>query len=435
MSLILIPTIAFMLIFISKKLFDSYFNHLAIYTIGWAVICFFYELKLIRFINITTEAWGVIFSGTFSYFLGVITYYKFKNEPKSFKLITKRLSFNQKEIKIIYYIILITGIINLIISLLNWKYLINKFGSITNVFLQANQIYKMRIEGEMPEAVPYLYTIGYAGVFFSGIYAAYTNKLKIAMFVAFISIALKEVSAFGREGILIALLLFSFSYFFTIKAVTGKKIFNFKENKKNIIIIGIVLIIAVSGANLVRSTRGAFEHFKGTNRALANSPISFIITPSMYFYFSSHVGVLSKYLQSPTPKTSFAANTLLPLHNILSKFEFVEKKSFYQKGYFIPQWSNTGTYLREVHEDFGDIGIFIVPFLLGLFISFLWYKYHEAPNLNNLLWLSYFNVLNTLTWLVILTRSSKWLIGMILTYLIILLFEKIRLKSNAESKI
>jgi len=426
MSLILIPTIAFMLIFISKKLFDTYFNHLAIYTIGWAVICFFYELKLIRFINITTEAWGVIFSGTFSYFLGVITYYKFKNEPKSFKLITKRLSFNQKEIKIIYYIILITGIINLIISLLNWKYLINKFGSITNVFLQANQIYKMRIEGEIPEAVPYLFAIGYSGVFFSGIYFSYTNKFNIAILLVFISIILKEISVFGREAILTAVLIFSFSYFFTNMAINGKVIFNFKENKKKIITIILILLIAITGANLVRSTRGAFEHFKGTNRAFANSTLSFIITPSMYFYFSSHIGVLSKYLQSPTPNTSFAANTLLPVYNILSKFEFVEKKSTYQKGYFIPQWSNTGTYLREVHEDFGDIGIFIVPYLLGIFLTYLWYKYYSMPNINNLILLVFFNVLNSLTWLVMISRSSKWFIGMILTYILLVIYNKIR---------
>ena len=29
-------------------------------------------------------------------------------------------------------------------------------------------------------------------------------------------------------------------------------------------------------------------------------------------------------------------------------------------------WTNTGTYLREIHADFGYVGLFTIPFLLGL---------------------------------------------------------------------
>jgi len=426
MSITIIIIIATLYTFISKKLFGSYFNHLSIYAVSWAFICSNYELKLIRFVNITNEAWFIIFLGSFFYFLGVLTYYFYKNDPDKFKIIYKRISINNNEIKILYKFIVITAFLNLLISILNWKFLISKFGSITNVFIQANKIYRMRIEGDLPEVIPYFYTLGYVSVFLSGIYAAYTNKLKIVMLIAFISVVMKDVAGFGREGILLALLVFIFSFLFTTKSLTGRKIFKFKENKKNVLIILLILILAITGANIVRGTRGVYERFKGTSNILTKSTIADFVTPSLYFYFSSHIGVFSKYLENPTQNNVFGAQTFLPIHSILAKFELLPKPSFYQKGYFIPQWSNTGTYLREIYEDFGILGVFIVPYLLGLFITYLWYRYHKNPNLVNLVWLVYFYIVSTMTWLDMYTRSSKWFIGMIFTYFAVKYFEYLR---------
>lgn len=431
MSIALIIIIGCVSVYIAYRLYRSFFNPIALYVIPWCFISFFYELKLIRFIEISTHTWFVIIWGYLSFLFGLlISKLIFKEDYTSEKFNYK---FSEKEKRVIYYIIMVSSILGIIISLLNWRYLINKFGSITNVFLQANVIYQMRVEGEIPEAVPYLYIISYVGIFFGGIYTAITKRISFVVVLPFIAVILKEIANFGRAGILLAVFCFIFTFLYANKYINGGKYFKIKENKKIFVVFLIILVLSVLGASLVKSTRGAFEHFKGTNTKLANLSKNFFISPSVYFYFSSHIGVLSKYLESPTPNTSFGSNTFLPIYNLLSKFELVEKKSFYQKGYFIPQWSNTGTYLREIHEDFGDAGIFIVPFLIGFLVSYLLYRLNNNFNLYNLLFVVYGIVLVAFTWLTMITRLSHWLFGLIFNLITVYIYYKTsRITNNAQ---
>lgn len=431
MAIAVVFIITLFSLYFSFRYYKSFFNPVVIYVIPWSIICFFYELKLIRFVPISTEAWLVILFGYLSFIAGLVLTNVVLGYSHKVNTIT---FFDDKNGKIIYNVILITGILSIIISLLNWKYLINKFGSITNIFLQANRIYQMRVDGELPEAVPYVYLVSYVGVYFSGIYTALTKRVNIIVILPFLGVILKDIANFGRVGILLAVLLFIFTFFLSNKWFTGSKYFNLKENKKIITVFIIVLVLSIFGASLIKSTRGAFEHFKGTNVKLANLSKNFLISPSVYFYFSSHIGVLSKYLENPIPNTSFGSNTFLPIYNFLSKFELVEKKSVYQKGYFIPQWSNTGTYLRELHEDFGYVGIFLVPFIIGFLISYLSYRFENNPNLYNLLLLVYLYLIVAFTWLMMITRLAHWLLGLLFNLAAIGILKKLSSRQRAHDQ-
>lgn len=93
-------------------------------------------------------------------------------------------------------------------------------------------------------------------------------------------------------------------------------------------------------------------------------------------------------------------------------------------------WVNTGTYLREIHADFGIAGIFLIPYLLGLTITFLWFKFYKSPNLIILMFLVYLFIIIGFSFLVMVTRLNQWYFAQLFTIIYLFLFEKISGKKN-----
>ena len=73
----------------------------------------------------------------------------------------------------------------------------------------------------------------------------------------------------------------------------------------------------------------------------------------------------------------FGENTFAPIYGILARIKVVEPPDWFQRGYNVPMWSNTATYLREIHADFGYIGLALFPYLLGLVTTFFWFKLYQ----------------------------------------------------------
>ena len=121
---------------LSKHLFDKWFNHLSIYVIIWFFLLFLYELKLIRYEDLTFETWFVIIGAFISYFLGIITFFVAKNNfgnypdsnNKNLRIQTNLFINNAKVLKIS---ILITSIIGLIGAIQNWLVLLHEFENIS----------------------------------------------------------------------------------------------------------------------------------------------------------------------------------------------------------------------------------------------------------------------------------------------------------------
>jgi oligosaccharide repeat unit polymerase len=70
----------------------------------------------------------------------------------------------------------------------------------------------------------------------------------------------------------------------------------------------------------------------------------------------------------------FGANTLAPVYRVLAKLGFDTHTSRYQVFYKTPAPANTGTYLREVHADFGVLGVLLIPFLMGFVTTVIWFR-------------------------------------------------------------
>lgn len=417
---------------LSKHLFDKWFNHLSIYVIIWFFLLFLYELKLIRYEDLTFETWFVIIGAFISYFLGIITFFVAKNNfgnypdsnNKNLRIQTNLFINNAKVLKIS---ILITSIIGLIGAIQNWLVLLHEFKTFPNIIISANIIYHMRVEGELA-FVPYLSSFSYVAVFLGALYSARKGKISFYLTFPFLGVILSDLANVGRAGMLFAFVEFIsalvlYSYSINKYDLNQSK----RSNKKFAISIVLIFISLVAAATVVKSIRGSVESISSSTSTLNKLKGNAVITPTVYLYFSSDVGVLNKYLELEKENSMFGENTFMPIYRVLNKLDLVEKPQFYQTGYYIPMWTNTGTYLRELHADFGVTGILLVPFLLGLFITFLWFKFFETTRLNYLVILVYFYIIIFFSFVVFEPRQGYWIISLVLILLFIPALEKLSL--------
>ncbi len=417
---------------LSKHLFDKWFNHLSIYVIIWFFLLFLYELKLIRYEDLTFETWFVIIGAFISYFLGIITFFVAKNNfgnypdsnNKNLRIQTNLFINNAKVLKIS---ILITSIIGLIGAIQNWLVLLHEFKTFPNIIINANIIYHMRVEGELA-FVPYLSSFSYVAVFLGALYSARKGKISFYLTFPFLGVILSDLANVGRAGMLFAFVEFIsalvlYSYSINKYDLNQSK----RSNKKFAISIVLIFISLVAAATVVKSIRGSVESISSSTSTLNKLKGNAVITPTVYLYFSSDVGVLNKYLELEKENSMFGENTFMPIYRVLNKLDLVEKPQFYQTGYYIPMWTNTGTYLRELHADFGVTGILLVPFLLGLFITFLWFKFFETTRLNYLVILVYFYIIIFFSFVVFEPRQGYWIISLVLILLFIPALEKLSL--------
>ncbi|MDP3149546.1 MAG: O-antigen polymerase [Ignavibacteria bacterium] len=415
---------------ISKKMFGRWFNHLNIYAAIWSVIIFLYQMKLMSYIEISSFAWEVILYGYLTFVLGTITvfvaranYGKKNCDFQSNSELPVLFFLDGKILKILILIFAFVGLVN---AIQHWYILIQKFGDIKTVLVKANLVYRLRTDGEIKGVIPYLYIASYVAVVLAGIYTAYKNKITLTAVFPFLSIIIKEFASFGRAGILIGFLQFVISFFlfkYYLSSLGESK--RFIITKKNAAVaFAVIIIVFVGGATLVKSFRGTYETFKASSSSLKQFNSGALISPSIYLYASSHIGVLSKYFEKGSETAMFGENSLQPVYNLLSKFEVVDHPSFFQKGYWIPMWTNTGTYLREIHADFGDVGLLIFPFFLGLLTTFYWFKFFEQGKMRDFIILVYLFLIVAMSFLVMITRTSVWFLSLLSLLIILPLAEK-----------
>ncbi len=427
---LVITVVSILGIILGKYLFKKWFNHLSLYCFIWGGLILSYQLKLLPYSDIVPLTWFYIFSAFLSFLLGILTLFTARNlylikdsysdTPNSFMKVFVDDGTTVK------YALLIFSLIGLYAALQHWSILIDKFGSIPAVFLNANTLYVLNSQGGIKGQVPFISNFGYVAIFFAAIFTAYKGRFTFLSFLPFIGIILKELATVGRAGMLLALMEFLFTFFLFRHLLTSEKKQNFIFSKKNAIISFTILsVFFIASASLVRLSRGATENYSGTNRSLMKFEDNLILSPSIYLYISSHVGVLNKYSSSDGENTGFGQNTFLTAYHIFDKFGFLERPSDYQKGYFVPMWTNTGTYIRELHADFGLLGIYLVPYFFGLVITWLWLELKKKKSLIILTILVYLYLIVGFSFLVIITRTSYWSISQLLIILSIPIIEKI----------
>ncbi len=405
MSVILTLFLGISFCLLSKRLFNYWINPLLIYLVSWMIFIVLYELKLIRFIDIQDSTWFIILISFSTFLLGIFSFLSFEKLTYSrYQLsFNPSLTFNEKKIALLIYIF---SIIGLIVAIQHWMVLINKFGNFATVFISANLVYKMRVEGEIKGTIPYLNAFAYAGVFLGGVYTAYKGKITIKAIFPFIVVIIHDMASAGRAGIFMGFVLFVLTFFFVRQFFAAN--YPSKELSKVNLSVSFVIVLSIFlvSTTLIKNYRGTLENFKASTLTLKELERSYFISPSLYFYFSSNIGVLNKYFEHGGEDKMLGENTFQPVYNLLSKVNIVPHSGFYPKGYFVPIWSNSATYLRDLHEDFGYLGILIFPYLLGLFVSYFWFQFHRSGNIVSLILLVYTSLIIAFSTFYMATRAA-----------------------------
>lgn len=429
MSVLILTAVAVVFILLSRLIFGKWFNHLALYTAVWYMMLALYEIKLMEYVDIKPMAWISLTGAFLAFFAGSVTVFvarKCFNKPTSdIKPSSGEMLLFADEGRIIKYALLFFSLTGLFGVIYQWIALVHKFGSITAVIVQANLLYKMRVEGKLVNELPYVFVAAFSGVFFSGIYSAYKNRLTWLTLLPIVAVILKDISNAGRAGMMTALLIFIAS-FFLYRHIAPKR--KSKKNRAGLVITAaIVLGLIIGGAVIVKSSRGTIENYAASSRQLNKLKKGYLITPSLYLYFSSHVGVYSEYLAEDFDEddSMFGEFTFQPIYNVLAKFDVVKQPTVYEKGYYIPMWTNTSTYLRPLHRDFGSAGLYIVPFLMGLAASFYWYRLFERKKGVDLAVLSFLYVLIMFSYVTMLSRYSFWTLSLIMLVLVLPYMERL----------
>jgi oligosaccharide repeat unit polymerase len=425
---------------LGKTLFGRWFNHLSLYVSVWAPMILLYEMKLIRYHDLTPSTLILIFLSYFCFVLGILTYISAKEKKAVDKIISKRDNIDWLMLndgKHLRFLSWLTALIALAAVIQNWMVLIKMFGDVTTVLINASVVYRLRIERKIEGQIPYLFLFGYVSVFFAAMYTALRNKFSLISFFPFIPVILKEISQVSRAGILLAMFeyLITFLLFkFYLKKHNPEKLV--KSNKKLIVGVSIIIIVIIFSASLVRISRGSTENIVGATSQLKSQEDNLFLSPSMYLYFSGHVGALNKFIQSEDQKTLFAEHTLFGLYSIISKFDIVRRPTDYNQGYFIPTWINTTTFIKELYQDYGYGGTLIFIFLLGISVTFFHFKFLYNGNLYDLIILVFLYLIISFSYIVLVTRLSYWYLPLVfllvITFLINVWLKHIRIVKHSD---
>lgn len=430
MSLILIASIALLGSILGQMLFKKWFNHLTLYSVIMGGLVFFYELKLLPYPDLIPLAWFMIVGSFLAFILGIATTFTARNlypenkETDEAEISTLKIfSDGGKALK---YSVVFFSLIGLFVALHRWYVLIGKFGSIEEVVLNAAVVYRLNIQGEIKEFIPFLPSFIYVGVFLSGIYTAYNGKFTFLSVFPIITIILKELTYFGRGEMLFASMEFIFTFLLVRHFLTRVKKNTFKFSKINAFVATVILLtLIMTVSSFIRISRGSRENYVGTDRQLKQMKDNFLFSPSIYLYISSDAGVFSKYLEMDKEEARIGENSFRLFYDFLSRFGLVEKPSFFQRGYFIPMWTNTGTFIREIHADFGIIGVLAIPYTLGIILTWLWSLFIRTGNTYSLLFMVYLYLIIGFSFLVMVTRLNQWYFSQVLILMYLPILQKI----------
>lgn len=432
MSLILISVVSILGILLGKFLFKKWLNHLTLYCFLFGSSIFLYELKLLPYVNIIPFAWFIVIISFLSFLFGTITIISARNLFKENPTLIEKSDISFKIFsdggKTLKYAIILFSLISIYSTIEFWMVLIKQFGSIPGVLINAQIIYRLNISGELKGSTPYINLFGFVALFFAAIYTAYNKKFTLLSFIPLISIIIREIGGAGRAAMSVALVEFILAFFLFRYLLNNDYSNRFKFSKTSAIVASTLLLaVFILATTLVKISRASetSEKFSGASSELSQTRENILISPSVYLYASSNVGVLSKYLSSKGENIGIGQNTFQTLYLILAKLGVIERPYEYPKGYYIPMWTNSATYLRDLHADFGIAGVLLGPYFLGLLVTWLWFNFYERKSIITFTFLIYLDLVVVFACLGIVTRFHFWTLALLFILLIIPVLEKI----------
>jgi oligosaccharide repeat unit polymerase len=164
-------------------------------------------------------------------------------------------------------------------------------------------------------------------------------------------------------------------------------------------------IIGLGLVSVARTDLGGA--FSGQSRELNTLSERFAPAASFYFYLSAPTVGFSEYLKDQARESNnpWGRYTFASVYRFTSKLGMTSSVPFHQEFYSTPEPINTCTYLRELHADFGALGVFICPFLLGAVAG--WLRSSRRDILGTVL-LSYIYVVIFFSFTYLVPITGQW---------------------------
>ncbi len=417
---LLLATLGLLGMIVGRFLFGRWYNHVSLYALVWGAGLALYELRLINYAPLKSEVWLMILYAWIAFALGSVVYILARSAARVPNIervtaISAHSRFMESRLLAIFTFIL--SIVALATTLQHWSVLIDQFGSVTDVLMNGYKVYRMRVADQLPGMIPYFDSFSLTASFFGGLYSSRVGKIKPLTLLPLFIVIVEDIGIAGRAKMLMAAILFTSAYF--IAKVGQVRTRTAQPGRwKRLLATGLIVAIFLVAAEFVRNIRGAFESFYGASRKLSKLEDYAFLTPSLYMYLSSHFGVFNAYWKAEAEHPFPGSNTFAPLFRVLAKWELAESVPYYQRFYNIPFSSNTGTYLRELHADFGAAGILVVPFLLSLACTILWVRLRHRFRLATVSLLTHLYVIVIFSFLYQATRLGYWVVSLVIAWAI-----------------
>ncbi len=388
-------------VYIGHAWFKRWFNPLSLYSAIWGFNLCNYELNLIQYYPISGGAWIYIVLAWVSLYLGSATVLLMS--PSRTPSVAPVLAVDLDWVKKAVFALSAVGSLGLLSQI---RAVTHEFGNpFVALIANAGDIYGIRTSES--------FGLSYVGAFLfiacglAGVYAARIGKVTSVTLVPISLTALQLVTVMGRGGLAIALTLFLVSYLHTPKAA------QVRYRKGRIIGIGLLVTLFAGVFVFVSSVRNLEVDFPGTTPAMEKISEYIPFFASVYSNFSTNPVAFSQYLaSSEDQKTGFwGMYTFAPVFRLLSKFGFMTAVPAHEENYYTPVPVNTGTYLKNLHSDFGLSGIIFFPYLLGATTTLLVLRASEMPRLLEIVVLGNLYVLVLLSFVFDFMLLGDWYIS------------------------
>jgi oligosaccharide repeat unit polymerase len=321
-----------------------------------------YELKLIKYYDLSLTTWTVIFVMQILYVLGCYTAIKITKHGGKSLLLNK----NRKVQKLIMRIIVIITLVSGTVIIVNITQYFRMFGY--DLLSQTNELYSFRLTGsEGINKIPYIGVFMFIALIFSAIYTTQYGFKKFFI-VPIVLIVLEELTSGGRASLILAPLMFIGVLF-----ATEIKKTNFSKMQIGLVLTLVGVLFFMISSNRTAGTDNSYSSEFLSRMTNGNNTVYKLIE-----YITSPVGTLNAYLENPT--FSFGQNTFLTLYNFLNKIGYNIEIPLYQENYYVPMRVNVGTMLREIIEDFTIAGAALVIFLVGFCFSRSYLKFKTTSS-------------------------------------------------------
>lgn len=399
-------------------------NHLTAYSFFWTTSLALYAIRLIHYYEISSEAWFYIGISWFMLYLGTFVVIwagrGTHNSVDSSETLERPAPRFSRNLKFLSKSIIVLSVLSLVTIVYQFLLVIRAFGSIGAALLQANMLYGLRLSGEVG-GIPYLGSLPLAACCLAGIYTALRKKITFLSILPFILVGLHGIVVMGRWNILISGYLFLAALFYTPHE---------RFIKRNTIIAFTAIAVLVLGTFMfISSSRGLKINLRYESQDMESVRSTIMFLPSFYFYYSAPPVAFSEYLYVGEEKVYPGSYTFKSVYNILSKFDLAEPLPPFNPFIKTPEAINAGTYLREIHADFGPIGVIIFPYVLGIVLTILSLKLNYRPTATLIVLFAHFFVIVCHSWSVNTTKHGQWAVSIVISLLIAL-----KLDSMARDK-